>query len=78
MRNQFNASDAVFSTSCDRTRLETQGSLILEKGTPKPPDGSSLTYSPLGDDELLVEPLSLRLSICGRGFSVIHVAEFRF
>ena len=78
MRNQFSSRSPVFSSSCDRTRLETQGSLILEKGTPKPPDGSSLVYSPLADDEPLKEPLSLRVSICGRGFAVIHVAEFKF
>ena len=78
LRNQFGTGNPVFSSGCDRTRLETQGSLILEKGTPKPPDGSSLVYSVLSDDELLVEPLSLRLSVCGRGFSMIHVAEFRF
>ncbi|NCW78581.1 MAG: hypothetical protein EBV64_11625 [Oxalobacteraceae bacterium] len=78
MRNQFSSDGPIFSSSCDRTRLETQGSLILEKGTPKPPDGSSLLYSPLADDEPLIEPLSLRVSICGRGFAVIHVAEFKF
>ena len=78
LRNQFNTAHPLFSSGCDRTRLDTQGSLILEKGTPKPPDGSSLVYSPLSDDDILAEPLSLRLSICGRGFSVIHVAEFRF
>ena len=78
MRNQFSPRSPVFSSGCDRTRLETQGSLILEKGTPKPPDGSSLVYSPLADDEPLKEPLSLRVSICGRGFAVIHVAEFKF
>lgn len=78
MRNQFSSGGPIFSTSCDRTRLETQGSLILEKGTPKPPDGSTLLYNPLADDEPLIEPLSLRVSICGRGFAVIHVAEFKF
>jgi len=78
MRNPFSNQHPVFASSCDRTRLDTQGSLIMEKGTPKPPDGSSLAYSSLGDEETLAEPLSLRLSVCGRGFSVIHVAEFRF
>ena len=78
MRNPFSTRSPVFSSSCDRTRPETQGSLFLEKGTPKPPDGSSLAYSALGDEETLLEPMPLRLSICGRGFSVIHVAEFHF
>lgn len=78
LRNPFSGRSPVFSSSCDRTRPDTQGSLILEKGTPKPPDGSSFAYSALSDEEPLLEPLPLRLSVCGRGFSVIHVAEFRF
>ena len=78
MSNHINQSNKLFSSACDRTQLDTLGSIIFEKGTPKPPDGASLTYAPLADDELLREPLSLRLSICGRGFSVIRVAEFTF
>jgi hypothetical protein len=78
LSNQINPSNKLFSPACDRTQLNTLGSIIFEKGTPKPPDGASLIYAPLADDEPLGGPLSLRLSICGRGFSVIHVAEFTF
>ena len=78
MSNHINQVNKLFSPACDRTQLDTLGSIIFEKGTPKPPDGASLTYAPLADDEPLREPLSLRLSICGRGFSVIRVAEFTF
>lgn len=78
LTNQQSSTNKLFSESCDRTQLDTLGSIILAKGTPKPPDGASLMYAPLADGEPLGAPLSLRLSICGRGFSLIHVAEFTF
>lgn len=78
LSNQLSRNNKLFSPACDRTQLDTLGSIIFEKGTPKPPDGASLVYAPLADDESLGAPLALRLSICGRGFSVIHVAEFTF
>ena len=79
IRNIANPEGKVFSASCDRTDASTHGSIILEKGSPKPPDGASLIYAPLADDEALDKgPLDLRLSICGRGFSVIHIGEFKF
>lgn len=78
LSNELSKSNKLFSPSCDRTQLDTLGAIIFEKGTPKPPDGASLLYAPLADDEPLGAPLALRLSICGRGFSVIHVAEFTF
>jgi hypothetical protein len=78
MSNHISQGNKLFSPACDRTQLDTLGSIIIEKGTPKPPDGASLMYAPLSDDEPLKEPLPLRLSICGRGFSVIRVAEFTF
>ncbi len=79
IRNIATPDGKVFSASCDRTDASTHGSIILEKGSPKPPDGASLIYAPLADDEALDKgPLDLRLSICGRGFSVIHIGEFKF
>lgn len=76
--NHFDAKNVVFSPVCDRSQLNTHGAIMMEKGTPKPPDGASLLYSPLADDEPLADVLSLRVSICGRGFSTIHIAEFKF
>jgi len=78
LSNQISRGNKLFSPACDRTQLDTLGSIIFEKGTPKPPDGASLGYAPLSDNEPLGAPIPLRLSICGRGFSVIHVAEFTF
>lgn len=78
MRNAFQARDPIFSSQCDRNQLNSLGSILVQKGLPKPPDGSSLAYSPLADDEPLAEPLALRISVCGRGFSIIHIGELKF
>ncbi len=79
IRNLANADSLLFSATCDRTDANTHGAIILEKGSPKPPDGASLTYAPLADDEALDKgPLDLRISICGRGYSVVHIGEFKF
>lgn len=78
MHNTFNARDPIFSSHCDRGQLNSQGSILIQKGIPKPPDGSTLAYSPLPDHEPLSEPLALRISVCGRGFSIIHVGELKF
>ena len=77
LTNVFGKDNLLFSPACDRTQLNTHGSILVEKGLPKPPDGASLIYSPIADDEPMAEPLSLRVSICGRGFSTIHIAEFK-
>jgi hypothetical protein len=78
LQNAFSTKNLLFADACDRTRLDTHGSIILEKGTPKPPDGSSLAYTPLADEESLAEPLAIRVSICGRAFAINHIAEFKF
>jgi hypothetical protein len=78
IQNAFEEKNLVFADACDRTRLDTHGSIIIEKGTPKPPDGSSLAYTPLADEESLAEPLAIRVSICGRAFAINHIAEFKF
>ena len=78
LKNAFEEKNLVFADACDRTRLNTHGSIIIEKGTPKPPDGSSLAYGPLVDEEPLAEPLAIRVSICGRAFAINHIAEFKF
>ena len=78
LKNAFDTKNLVFADACDRNRLDTDGSIIIEKGTPKPPDGSSLAYGPLADNEPLAEPLAIRISICGRAFAVNHIAEFKF
>ena len=57
MSNHISQGNKLFSPACERTQLNTLGSIIFEKGTPKPPDGASLMYAPLSDDEPLRDPL---------------------
>ena len=78
LENAFESKNLVFADACDRTRLDTHGSIVIEKGTPKPPDGSSLAYGPLADEEPLAEPIAIRVSICGRAFAINHIAELKF
>lgn len=68
----------LFSPSCDRTQLDTLGSFIIEKGLPKPPDGASLVYAAIANDEPLKDALPLRVAVCGRGYSQINIREVRF
>jgi hypothetical protein len=79
IKNIIKADNKVFAASCDRTDDGTSGAIMLDKGSPKPPDGASLMYAPLTDDEVFDKgPYNLRISICGRGYAVIHIGEFKF
>ncbi len=70
--------DGVFASACDRNQLDTLGTIIIEKGLPKPPDGASLVYGAMPDDEPTKDALSLRVAVCGRGYSQINVREVKF
>jgi hypothetical protein len=68
----------LFSVTCDHNDPETHGALILEKGVPKAPPNSGFDYAPLADSEALNAPLPMRVSICGRAFSLIRIKEVLF
>ena len=76
-KNNFSTNNLLFSPACDRNDLHNLGSLIFEKGTPKP-DGSGFTYSPIADDEKLDQAVPMRLTVCVRGFTSQRVSEFSF
>ncbi len=78
LKNEFDKANLVFAHACDRHQDNTHGAVLLELGTPKPPDGASLQYAPLEDTVDLSKATPLRVSICGRGFSVINIAELTF
>jgi hypothetical protein len=78
LKNISNPGGLLFASACDRTQLDTLGAYIVEKGMPKPPDGASLMYSPIADDEPVNEPVPLRVAICGRGYAQINIREVRF
>ncbi|MEO0314668.1 MAG: hypothetical protein RI928_1124 [Pseudomonadota bacterium] len=75
LKNEFDKANQVFAYTCDRHQTNTHGAILLELGTPKPPDGASLQYAPIEDTTELSKATPLRVSICGRGFSVINIAE---
>ncbi len=75
--NEFEKTNLIFAPECNRNEPTSLGAIVIEKGTPKP-DGSGFSYSALPDDEKLEEPVPMRLSVCTRAFSVVHVAEFAF
>lgn len=78
LKNAANKNNLVFAHDCDRHQATTNGAILLELGTPKPPDGASLQYAPLEDANTLAGPTPLRISICGRGFAVTRIAEITF
>ena len=78
LKNVSNPGGVLFAAACDRAQLDTLGAFIIEKGLPKPPDGASLVYSAIADDETVKEPIPLRVAICGRGYSQINIREVRF
>ena len=77
IKNEFEKTNLTFAPDCERTRENTLGAIIMQKGTAKP-DGSGYSYAPLSDDEKLEAAIPMRLSICARAFSVVHIAEFIF
>ena len=78
LKNISNPGGLLFASACDRTQVDTLGAFIIEKGLPKPPDGASLMYSAIADNEPVNEPIPLRVAICGRGYSQINIREVRF
>jgi hypothetical protein len=78
LKNISHPGGKLFAPACDRTQLDTLGAYIIEKGLPKPPDGASLMYSAIADNEPVKEPVPIRVAICGRGYSQINIREVRF
>ena len=77
VKNEFENANLTFAPDCDRSQTITLGAIVMQKGTAKS-DGSGYSYSPLPDDEKLEEPIPMRLSVCARAYSVVHIAEFVF
>jgi hypothetical protein len=78
IKNVAEKEGLIFSPKCDREQLNTHGAIIVEKGTPKPTDPSALTFAAMETDEAVNQELNLRVIVCGRGFSVIKIAELKF
>lgn len=68
----------VFAQACELATPQTLGAIVMEKGTPKVVDPTSLSYEPLADDQALDGALKLRVTVCGRLFSKMVMAELTF
>ena len=68
----------LFAAACDHDDHDSHGAIILEKGIPKAPPNSGFDYAPIADNEPLDQPLPIRVSICGRAFSLIRIKEVLF
>ncbi len=77
-RNTLEPKGRVVSESCDRSDLRTLGSIVIERGTPKPSDSSALVYTKMPTSQTLSGKLPLKVYICGRSFHPMNVGEAIF
>ncbi|NBW01613.1 MAG: hypothetical protein EBR85_07915 [Betaproteobacteria bacterium] len=77
-KNHLEPQGQIFSDSCDRGDLKTLGSIVIERGTAKPLDPSSMTYSKMPASQDLSGRLPLKIFICGRSFHPMNVGEAIF
>ncbi len=77
-RNLLNPSGEFFADVCDRSNLSTLGSVVIEKGTPKPTDATQFIYAKMPSTQILSEKLPLKVFVCGRSFHPMVVGEIVF
>ncbi len=79
LRNLLDPRGLVFSGKCDRAALGTKGSIVVEKGL-LGVNGTAqvIAYAPIVDHDSLRDEVLLRVSVCGRGFMTLGVAELKF
>ncbi len=79
IKNPLHANSRVFSSKCDRQALDTQGSIVVEKGV-SGLNGTAqvIAYGPINEREPIHEELLLRVTVCGHGFTSSGVAEVKF
>lgn len=68
----------LFAAACDHDDPHSHGAIILEKGLAKAAPNSGFDYAPIADNEPLKEMVPMRVSICGRAFSLIRIKEVLF
>lgn len=78
MSNVDDKNGKLFASACDHDDPDSHGAIILEKGTPKVPPNSGFDYAPIPDNEPLKDIVPIRVSICGRAFSLIRIKEVLF
>lgn len=77
--NPLDPSSLAFAGKCDRSSLPTMGAIIVEKGLAGISGTTQvIAYAPITDHDSLHDEVLLRLSVCGRGFMSLSVAEVKF
>jgi hypothetical protein len=77
-RNYLEPDGKVFSEACDRSDLKTLGSIVIERGTPKPLDPSAMAYAKMPAAQTLSGKLPIKITVCGRSFHPMNVGEATF
>jgi hypothetical protein len=78
MINVDDKNGKLFAAACDHEDPDSHGAIILEKGIAKAPPNSGFDYAPIADNEPLKDIVPIRVSICGRAFSLIRIKEVLF
>lgn len=78
MSNVDDKNGKLFAPACDHDDPHSHGAIILEKGTARVLPNSGFDYAPIPDNEPLKDMLPIRVSICGRAFSLIRIKEVLF
>ena len=78
MSNVDDKNGKLFAAACTHDDPHSHGAIILEKGTPRLPPNSGFDYAPIPDNEPLKDIVPIRVSICGRAFSLILIKEVLF
>ncbi len=77
--NPLDPSALPFAGKCDRNSLPSMGAIIVEKGLAGISGTTQvIAYAPITDHDSLHDEVLLRLSVCGRGFMTLSVAELKF
>ena len=77
-RNELEPSYPIFSDACDRKDPKSFGTIVIEKGTPKPTDPNSIAYSKMPKNQDLSEKLLLKVVVCARSFHIMPIGETSF
>lgn len=77
--NPLDPSALAFAGKCDRNSLPSMGAIIVEKGMVGVSGTTQvIAYAPIADHDSLHDEVLLRISVCGRGFMTLSVAEVKF
>lgn len=78
LSNQLEPTAKVFSDVCNRDDFSTLGSIVIERGSAKQADPSSIVYAKMPVAQDLGAKLPLKIYVCGRSFRPINVGEVVF